>query len=188
MNNSTLSIWKASMNYGAIYGAAFIVTDLIFYWANAPFSSVYMLVRPIILIAGLYITSRHMRNNFILGFVSYGKMFSISVRISFFAAVLFGFYKFIFCTYINPNYIYEYFQTSGEILANSGLPEAFADQMLDELAKEQDKATPLSLAKSELFAKFFWGTVVALFTSIFLNKPTPKNPFSQGTSYFTDNQ
>lgn len=88
--------------------------------------------------------------------VSFKQVFGLGLGISFIAALMFGLYNVAYVTYIEPEFMDNYFNYYIETVRQSGLPESEVNQQIAKL--EQDK---------EIFMNP-WVNFFAMFTSVFM--------------------
>ncbi len=174
MEEKSTSVWKISMNYGAILGLVLIIYSVILYVFDLTTSTPAGLGRTVFLIAGLIMGMKAYRDKVLNGNMSYGQALGFGVLMALFASVLLGFYMYLLYALIDPGLMEREFSIAEEKLLNKGMS---ADQIETQMNMARKFASPALSAIGTLFGITFWGFLLSLIISIFMKKD--KNPFEQ---------
>ena len=170
MENNNDAIFKNAMTYGLIIGLVYVVADIIFYLTGVNFSVFASVAIYAILIGGISWSQVRFRNDVLGGYAKYGKILQIGILITVFLAVIVAFYKFIMYSFVDKNLINKYYMLAEQKITSSGLQKDMVDKILDDLAKDQEKMTPLKMVWKEFMGTTIFGIIIVLISSIFTRK------------------
>lgn len=178
------------MNVGAILAVGLILPNLIFYLLGKTFDwyNLNMLLQIAIVITGILLGGKYIRDTFYGGYIEYGRILGMSVLILLFASFIYAFYKYLLYGFFDPDLMTQYFQFMEDKVLEAqdnflklGMSEAdvekFTTPMIENMDEIRAETTPISLAQSEIFNITFWGSLVSLILCIFIKKR--KNIFDQ---------
>lgn len=190
MQNDKPIAWKPLMNVGAVIGAALIVPHLLFYLMGKTFDyyNINMFLQFLIVLAGLILGSKYLRDQFYGGYLSYGRILGTSLLILVFGSFIYAFYKYLLFGFFEPGLMNDYFVFMEDKLLEAqdnmlqmGMSEdnveKFTSPMIENMDKVREETTAFSIAQSDIFNITFWGGLLALITSIFMKKT--KNIFDE---------
>ena len=171
------------MNVGAIFGLALVVPHIIFYLLGITFEyyNTGLFIQFVVLLGGLIISGKYIREELFEGYVSYKKIFGASLLILLFSSIIYSFYKFVLFSIIDPGLMSQYFEfvdnkiiETQDNLLRLGMSEDKIEKMtmelIDNIEKIKNETTPFTIAKSEIFNITFWGGLLSLITSIFMKR------------------
>ncbi|MFP4042645.1 MAG: DUF4199 domain-containing protein [Bacteroidales bacterium] len=163
---------KLTMTYGFITGIVLIIYTLLLYISNNLLEQNFILgvLNYIILVAGIIIGTKAYRDQYLDGYISYGKSLGTGVLISVFAGVVTGVFTYLLYAVIDPQLLDESIKIIQEEMLQKGVPEGQIE-MMTEMQKEFQ--SPLIMMISSIFSYGFMGLIFSLITSIFTknNKP-----------------
>ncbi|NOZ47732.1 MAG: DUF4199 domain-containing protein [Chlorobi bacterium] len=167
MQENKSLFWKNSMNFGAIVGLAFIVYAVILFVLDLNNSTTAGFFNYVLLIAGIYIGTKQFRDHYNNGIITYANALGSGTLIALFAAIILGFYMYIFIKVIDPDAIEKMISLAEEKMISKGIPD---DQI--EAAMEINKKfmTPGMIAIWTVPVFTFFGFIFSLITSAILKK------------------
>jgi hypothetical protein len=168
------SLVKSSMNYGALLGLALVIYSLILWMLDLSTSRSLGYVSYLIIIAGLFLGMKMFRDQESGGFITYGRALGLGVMISLFAAIISGFFGYIFFKFLDPGMIEKIALMAEEQLYERGMPE---EQIEMALNAQKMFMKPGFLAITSFIGYVFMGFIFSLIIAIFVKKDAP--PFEQ---------
>ncbi|MFO8234561.1 MAG: DUF4199 domain-containing protein [Bacteroidales bacterium] len=163
---------KLTMTYGLITGLVLIVYTLLLYISNNLLEQNFILgvLNYIILVAGIIIGTKSYRDQYLGGYISYGKSLGTGVLISVFAGVVMGIFTYLLYAVIDPQLLDESIKIVQEEMLNKGVPEGQIEMMTEIQQKFQ---SPAVMMFSSIFSHGFMGLIFSLITSIFTKRDQP---------------
>ena len=172
MNNNNKI--KSSMNLGLILGGVLVILHLLFWFTetgNNKFAEYLNYIAIAVLIAW---GTKTYRDQEMGGVMRYGQALSYGSLSGFFSSVIYGFYFYIFITFIDPEYLERILLLLEESLVNAG----YTDEEVNSLVLIQEKMrSPVLWSISSILTFTFLGFIISLITSIFMKKEG--KPFSK---------
>ena len=123
---------------------------------------------------GLVMSLKYYRDNQLDGFMSFGKVFSSGISITFFFSILFAVYQYIMFK-VDPNMINQIMEEAIQELYNSGQSEENIENFMQ---ISSEFMTPGLLGFSSFLSQMFTGGLFTLLISFFLKRNNP-NPFQE---------
>lgn len=162
-----VSVFGTALTYGLYAGLALILLSLLYYVFNVHMVVWLSYLNYVILIAAIIIATITYRNKLNGGFVSYGQGVAIGAILSVTVGVIMAVYLWLYFTYINVEGIQEIYEMTEQTLVEKG----YSDDIIDQQMAMSSKFMKMPLLNIlSLFGMAFWGTIIALLTSIFLKK------------------
>jgi hypothetical protein len=162
-----VSVWKANLTNGVILGFIGVVFSLLLYFfdlmGNKSLSYASLLIEMVI----LYFMIKSYRDNFLNGYITYGKSVGAGVIIFLYATIISAIFTYILFKFIDPGLINKLLAISEEAIAKKGLPQQSVDAAMNMTRKMM---TPEIMLISGLFGGMLGGTVASLLVSIFTRK------------------
>ncbi|MDR1585140.1 MAG: DUF4199 domain-containing protein [Prevotellaceae bacterium] len=158
------NIIKSAMSCGLILGLLFSVNFLLNVSGNAVLSLLGYAVTIIIVIA-TYKMAIRFRNSDCGGYISYGKSFSLILLMFFFGAIVSALTKYIYCQFINPEYLENLLEQSMKIFESMQFP--LTDEIYDNM---QTLLNPFSFTMQYIWVNVFLGAFTGVFMSFFIKK------------------
>jgi len=161
------SFSKSAMFYGAIIGISLVLYTFIIYLVGLSTNRYIGFIQYIIIIGGIYISTKKYRDESLKGYISYGRALGFGTLTIFFSSLIIGFFNYILYKFIDPSLIDKILAVSEEAMTKQGL----TDEQID-LAIEMTKkfTSPLFLTFSTIFGLSFMGFLFSLLTSAFVKK------------------
>jgi hypothetical protein len=158
---------KNAMNFGAICGLTLIVVFFVLQTLGLARSGVEQLLSYLTTILFIFLGTKKFRDELNDGMISYGKAVWSGVLISFFSAVLLGFFMYIFLQYIDPAMIDKILEQSEQQMLESGN----SDEQI-EVAMEYVKkfSTPSVISLMSILLNTFLGLIFSLVIAAILKK------------------
>jgi hypothetical protein len=163
-----VSVWKANLTNGVILGFIGVVLTLILYFfdliTNKSLGYVTLLIEAVI----LYFMIKSFRDNYLNGYISYGKSVGAGVVIFLYSTIISIIFSYILYKYIDPGLINKMLAISEEAMAKKG---GMTQEQIDvamNMTKKMMK--PEIIVITGLFANMFMGTIISLIVSIFTRK------------------
>jgi len=161
--------------YGIGTGLALIVFSLILYVANLYLNQWLGYVSYLIILTGMIVGTLQYRKVQMKGFMTYGKAFSSTFLIALFASIVSIIFFFFYIKYINTGFIQELLaqaRVKMEAKAGSMSPE----DMERAMAWTEKFMSPIWMMVWGFVGYVFISTILALLSSIFLQKKDPNAP------------
>jgi hypothetical protein len=158
-------ISRISMTYGAYIGLALTVVTIIFYISGSIYNSNLQLINYIVLIIGIYITTKKFRDEYSNGLISYSKALGFGTLTIFYGSIIYGFFIYILYRIISPGLIEDYITILEEQFLKTGM-ETEQVESLTELYR--NFMTPFIMGISEIFGKTLFGFIFSLIISLIL--------------------
>jgi len=157
---------SASRN-GLFLGLALVLLQTIFYLADIQYNSKMGYLSYVILIAGLFLSTRNYRDVNNGGFLSYGRGVGYGVLVSLMAGIISAVFVFVLYTYFDPTMIDKILIETENQLVEDGMEDSQIEQTMDITAK---MITPFTITLFSIIGMVFMGLVFSLVVSVFLRK------------------
>jgi hypothetical protein len=161
---------RHSIIYGAYTGGGLILFSLLTYSVDIDFQSPLMYLAFLLLAAGIFMGIKSYRDNFLGGFISYGKCIALGVMISLFASILLAIYSYLFFTFFDTSMIKKILDETEENLVKKGMSDEQIEMAMKYTAKFMQ---PLWMSAMSILMYTFWGTIISLIIGIFAKKEDP---------------
>lgn len=155
------------MNFGAICGLTLIVVFFVLQTVGFSKSGVSNLLTYGTTIIFIILGTKKFRDELNGGLISYGKAVWSGVLISFFSAVLLGFFMYIFLKYIDASSIDKILEESEQNMLESGSSEEQIEVALEYVKKF---STPEIISVMAILINTFFGLVFSLIIGAFLKR------------------
>lgn len=166
------TLLKNSMNFGLITALIIVIFNLIFYIILPSQQAVLGIITYLILFILLIVGTKHLRDNYLNGYISYSKSVTSGVLISLFVSLIIAFYVFVFFKVIDPQAIDKIIEVQEEELYKRGtLSETQIESSIEIMRKI---TTPTTLALGTIFNYTLVGTLFSLIISAFIKKDEPE--------------
>ncbi len=165
---------KVAMAYGAMYGLAAVVINLIFYFLHTDIQSkTPQLLSYVVLIVFIVLGVKSYRDQELGGAISYGKSLGTGTLIGLFGGFITGIYTVLLFTFIDPDLVQKIIDASQQQMADKGMSE---DQIEMAIIMTRKMMTPVFLfifsIVGSTFMAFFFSLLISVFT-----KKEQQNPF-----------
>ena len=168
MEEKSNSIWKAGLTYGAILGLITIIYTILLYVMDQSFNKTLGYVNSLFIIVMVYYGAKSYRDNYLNGYITYGRALGISMIIVLVSGVIGTIYFFIHTNIIDTEYLTKSLQYAEEELIKKGTMSD--DQIEMAISMQKKMMTPAIMALIGLVGSAFWGFIISLVTSIFVKK------------------
>ncbi|NMD00287.1 MAG: DUF4199 domain-containing protein [Bacteroidales bacterium] len=158
---------KNSMNFGAMNGASIMIVSLLIYIIGIQQNLFISFIIYGLNIFFIVYGTKHLRDQFQNGQISYGKALGSGTLISLFMSILVAFFIFLFFKFIATDELEKIFAQTEERLYNQGMSE---DQIEMAMQMTRKMTTPLTMAIGTIFSYTFMGFIFSLITSSFIKK------------------
>lgn len=167
MEENKNSMFKTSLNYGAIYGGIIVIYSIIMYLLNISTQKWTQWLMYPIMIAALAWLLIKFRNEHCGGFISYGKAVLMGLLISLFAAIISAFYTFVLMKFIDPNITAQIISQAEQNMVESGMQD---DQIAMAMTMVEKFTNPTFIAITSIFSLTLVGLLLSIFIAIFVKK------------------
>jgi hypothetical protein len=171
METKPLTIFKNSINYGLITGAASIGFSIVLYVADIEPTSPIAYIGFIILLGGMIWGTLQYKNNVQNGFMSYGQAFVSGMLIAVIAGLVSAIYTYLFYAFFDPAAHTKMVETAMEQsrakLAEKGMSD---EQMESAISISKMFMSPIVMSIFAFIGSAFVGTILSLITAIFIKK------------------
>jgi hypothetical protein len=162
-----VSVWKANLTSGLILGLAGIVYSLVMYFLDLSLNKTQSYVFMLILAVLLFFLVKSYRDNYLYGYITFGKAFGSGVVIFLYYSIITAIFVYILFSIIDPGLVAKQLAASEEMLSKRGMPQ----EAMDAAMKFQQKImTPPIMAFFSIFGNMLWGAIIALIVAIFVRK------------------
>jgi hypothetical protein len=162
-----VSVWKANLTNGLILGIAGIVYMLVMYFLDLTFNRTQGWVFMLVLIVILYFLIKSYRDNYLYGYITYGKAFGSGVVIFLYYSIIVAIFTYILYTVIDTGLIDKQLAFSEEMMQKRNMPQEYIDSGMRFNRKIM---TPAIIPFFGLFFNMFFGTIISLIVAIFVRK------------------
>jgi hypothetical protein len=164
---TTTSIWKSCLKYGIIFGLISVVMSVLFYVMDVMFATWVLWPSLLITAVVLFLLQRSYRDTCENGFITYGRALGSGVVMLLYSAIISAIFAYVLYAVIDTGLADKAIAASQAKLEAKGMPES----AIDAAVKVQQKMfQPWVISLSTIFNTMFFGTIVALITSIFVAK------------------
>lgn len=170
MENKPNNFIRHTLSYGSLTGGGLILFSLLMYSFDINLQSPLMYLAFIILATGVFFGIISFRDNYLGGFISYGKCISVGVMISLSASILLAIYSFLFFTFFDQSSIQKILDLTEEKLVQKEMTEEQIEMAMKYTAKF---TTPIWKSAISILSYTFWGTIISLIIGIFTKKTDP---------------
>lgn len=167
MNDKSV-ILRNAMNFGAITGFASAIYTFILYSGNLMFSQGLNIISYIIIIAGIYIGTKHLRDKYEEGLITYSRALFSGILICFFASIIMAFFNFFLYTYIDPDLMEKSFTFLEEKLLQQGRLTEEQIELLVQNGRENSNVINTSIMSIPV--NTIVGLILSIFVSAFVKK------------------
>lgn len=162
-----VSVWKANLTSGLILGLVGIVYSLVMYFLDLTFNRTQGYVFLLIQIVLLYFLIKSYRDNYLYGYITYGKAFGSGVVIFLYYSVIVAIFTYILYTVIDTGLMDKQLAFTEEMMQKRNMPQ----EALDAAMKFQRKIMkPAILAPGSIIFNMFYGVIVSLIAAVFVRK------------------
>ncbi len=169
MEEKKRSLAMQAVIYAIFVALAGVVFHLILFITDLYMNRTVSFFGIIISIAGMIWGTLEYRKNYLNGFISYGKAFTLCFLIGLFAGVISAIYMVVFAMGIHPSYTQEMMDQAREQMMISQ-PNLSEDEIDQAMAISEKFMSPLPLAIMAFFMNALYSAVLALLLGLILKK------------------
>ncbi len=162
-----VSVWKANLTNGLILGLVGIVYSLVMYYLDLTFNKTQGYVFILIQIVLLYFLIKSYRDNYLYGYITYGKAFGSGVVIFLYYSIIIAIFTYILYTVIDTGLMDKQLAYSEEIMQKRNLSQETIDAGMKFNRKIMK---PGIIAPVSIVFNMFYGTIVSLIAAIFVRR------------------
>lgn len=170
MENKPNNFLKHTLSYGSLTGGGLILFSLVMYSIDINMQNPLMYLAFLLLAIGIFFGIISYRDNYLGGFISYGKCIAVGVMISLFASILLAIYSYLFFTFFDQSAIRKIMDLAEENMVKKGMTEEQIEMAMKYTTKFM---TPIWMSAINILSYTFWGTIIALILGIFTKKTDP---------------
>jgi hypothetical protein len=167
MEEKKPSLLKNALYWGVIMGVILIIYSLIMYFLDLSLEKWVNWISYIFIIAILIFATINYRDKELGGAMTYGQALGFGILTILFAQIINGVYSYIFMKFIDPGIIDKILAMQEDEMIKKGIPE---DQIENAMEMVKKFMTPLIINVIAIPVSTFFGFVITLITSIFLQK------------------
>lgn len=156
-----------SLKYGITAGLALSVYTLLLFLLGLDKSSALGFVTYVILLSGMVLSVKEIRDNELNGFISFGNAWKKGMAIAFYSGLVYAFYMFIHLTYINAGYIEEMLLQVEETYEELGMSST---QIEDAMNVIRVFYKPAFLSVGALVGNLFMGLLLSLIPALIFKR------------------
>jgi hypothetical protein len=177
MENTTTPTPRSQMSvafrYAIICSLITIVYNLLLYAINLSTNTWLSLINYLILLIIIFIAIKDYRDRDQVGFISFGKAFSVGILVALFVGIIFAIYYRIFVSYIDPHFIRDVMDKQVQNLEAKG----YSQEQIDRGMVFANKFTsPIFNIIGTIISYCFFGLILSLIESAILKKDNPQMP------------
>src|SRR5512135_1238875 len=122
-----VSVWKANLNNGLILGLIGIIYTLGLYFFDLTFNKSLGYLFLLVLIVSLYFLIKSYRDNYLHGYITYGRAVGAGVIIFLYYAIITGIFTYILYKFIDTGLAAKSLAYSEEIMQKRGMSQETID-------------------------------------------------------------
>jgi hypothetical protein len=169
MEEKSRSTTLNGIYFGLATGAGLIVLSLILFLTDLYMNRWLSAIGYLMLIAGMVYGTLEYRKNYLNGFMSYGKAFSVLFKIGMFAGLVAAIYMFVFAQFIHPGFVQEILEKSREQMLSQN-PNMTEEQLEMGLSWAAKFTSPVMMMVMGFLTYLLISAVIGLIAAIFLKK------------------
>ncbi len=169
MEEKTRTTTVNGIYFGLATGAGLVVLSLILFLTDLLMNRWLSSVGYLILIAGMVYGTLEYRKNYLSGFMSYGKAFSVLFKIGMFAGLVSAIYMFVFAEFIHPGFVQEILEKSREEMLSKN-PNLTEEQLEMGLSWAAKFTSPVAMMIIGFLMNLLASAVIGLIAATFLKK------------------
>lgn len=162
-----VSVWKANLTNGVIFGLIYIVYSLVMYFLELSLNRTQGYIYLLVQIPVLFFLLKSYRDSYLHGYIKYGQSVGAGVIIYLYYSIIVAVFTYILLKYIDPGLVEKQMAMAENVLAERGMSQ----EMIDAGMKFQKKLLiPELIAPMSIINNMFMGTIITLLVSIFIKK------------------
>jgi hypothetical protein len=162
-----VSVWKANLTNGVIFGLLGVVFTLVMYFLDLTFNRVPGFIFLGAQVFILYYMIRSYRNTYLHGYITYGQSLGAGIIIFLYSAIITAIFTYILYKFIDTGLTAKLLAFTEEAMVKKGLPQQAIDAGM---AIQKKIMVPEIMAPVGIFGSMLGGTIISLIVSIFTRK------------------
>jgi len=162
-----VSVWKANLTNGVIFGLIGVVWTLVMYFFDLYFDKIQGWILLAVLLVVLYFMLKSYRDNYLHGFMTYGQSLGAGVIIFLYSAIISAIFTYILYKFIDTGLVAKQLAMTEELMVKRGAPQQAIDAGM---AFQRKLMVPEIMAPFSIVINMFIGTIISLIVSIFTRK------------------
>jgi len=162
-----VSVWKANLVNGLILGMIGIIYTLVLYFFNQTFNKTLGYLFFLIQILALFFLVKSYRDNYLHGFITYGRAVGAGVVIFLYCSIIAAIFSYLLYKFIDTGLVEKSLSYSEELMQKRGLPQSAIDAGMNIQRKIMK---PGIMAPLSIFGSMIYGTIMSLIVAIFVRK------------------
>lgn len=158
---------KSALNYGAMFGLALLVLNLLNYVLEMYDSTIMTILGSVVGIGGLVYGIKKYRDEVCDGVISYGSALGYGVLIALFAGIIVAVGNYTYWGFVDDGFIQFTMEQNEEKLYEAGLPD---EQIEMQLEMSQKFMSPGIMSIFGLLGQVFMAFIISLIAAAFLKK------------------
>ena len=147
------SVWNHAMKFGGFLSIFLIVVTVIGYLAGVKNdNSTFGLISFVLLFFGIGFSILQYRNNYLGGYIEFGKAFSVGFTTGFVSALIVGVFLYLF---------YSFIATDALVIDE----DLMVQKMQESSSEMTDEMIEMSLSYAKKFMTPFWASLISVFWS-----------------------
>jgi hypothetical protein len=164
---NNVSVWKANLTNGLILGLVGIVYSLVIYFMDLTLNKTQGYIFMVVLIVLLFFLVRSYRDNYLYGYITFGRAFGSGVVIFLYYSIITAIFIYILYSVIDSGLVAKQLANTEEMLSKRGM----AQEALDAAMKFQKKIMkPEIIAPFSILGNMVYGAIMSLIVAIFVRK------------------
>ncbi len=157
-------LFKNAMNYGLVLGAISVLHYFLGQTLNWQTSFFYRMILWVLAILVAFKGTKHLRDTFEGGYMSYGRALGSTFLIYLFSAFVFSMANYFIIKYMYPNFLEVFFTNMEQFYLETGTPEENVETIVTLLRKITTFGTySVALFFGEIFHGFFYALILSFF-------------------------
>jgi len=171
MESNQPTVFKYSLKFGLIIGAALIGVSLLMYILDLPPKHPLGYLSLVVLVAGIVWSAVDYRNKISGGYITYGKAFTIGFVVAVIAGLLSAIYTYFFMTVFDPAAFEKILEMSMEQAEERMASQGLSDEQM-EAGRSMTRVftSPVAISVMSFITNAILGGVVMLLAAIFIKK------------------
>ena len=172
MSENKLGISRNAMNYGGMTGIVWFLFFVLSTLLGTSTSGIIQFVQYFVLALGIFIGTKHYRDNELQGIIPYSTAFYSGFLISFFCSVIVSFTFFLYVKFVDSSILEKIIETAKEDIykRDQDISDEDAERAISLMARFM---TPAFMAITVLVSNTIAGSLMSLLTAAFLKKEKP---------------
>jgi hypothetical protein len=162
-----VSVWKANLTNGVIFGLLGVVFTLVMYFLDLTFNKVPGYIFLVAQLFIIYYMIRSYRNSYLHGYITYGQSLGAGVIIFLYSSIITAIFTYILYKFIDTGLTAKLLAFTEEAMVKKGLPQQAIDAGM---AMQKKIMIPEIMAPFTILGTMFGGTIISLIISIFTRK------------------